>query len=288
MSRATGNDGSRSFAELRMTASGLSTTDCRLSTVDFLNTDHQLPTTDFPCDSSVPYLDDAFGASGGGGGVCRQEQRDSPLASDLIQESENLVPVAAVQVAGGLIGQQQASAGDEGSRDSDALHLSPRELVGMRGRTRAKADTLEQLLRSPGRVGFPIQRAGQLDVLEHRDVGKQVEELEDHPDFAAAVEGALTLVERAEVSPAHLDRSRGGPIDGAEQMEQRRFAAAGRTDHRGELTGSKLEIHPIQRGDGLRPFVDLSHRATGNRGSRRGLGRGHSVREYRIHLRRTE
>jgi hypothetical protein len=137
--------------------------------------------------------------------VCRQKERDSPLASDLVQESENLVPVAAVQVAGGLVGQQQASAGDQSPRDGDALHLSPRELIGMRGCTRPKAHALEQLLRPPGRVGFSIQRAGQLDVLEHVDVSEEVEELKHHPDLAAAVESALTLIERAEVSPAHLD-----------------------------------------------------------------------------------
>ena len=155
----------------------------------------------------------------------------------------------------------------------------------MCGRPRAKAHTFEQLLRPAGRVGFPVQRAGQLDVLQDGDVGKQVEELKHHPNLAAAVERALTLVERPEVSPAHLDRSRRGPIDGAEQMEQRRFAAAGRAHYRGELPGSKLEIHPIERNDGLRPFVDLADRATGNRGSGRGLGGGHNVREYRIHSR---
>ena len=66
-------------------------------------------------DSSVPDLDDAFGARGGGLRVGRQKQRDSPLAADLVQESENLLPVAAVQVAGGLVGQQEPRARDESS-----------------------------------------------------------------------------------------------------------------------------------------------------------------------------
>src|SRR5437868_2322340 len=118
-----------------MTASGLPTTrppDYRLSTIDCRLLDYRLPTIDFPCNSSVPYLDDAFGTSSGGRGVCRQKQRDSPLASDLVQESENLVSVSAVQIAGGLVGQQQPRARDERPRDGDALHLSPRELVGVR------------------------------------------------------------------------------------------------------------------------------------------------------------
>jgi lipopolysaccharide transport system permease protein len=66
-------------------------------------------------------------------------------------------------------------------------------------------------------------------------------------------------------------------------MEQRRFAAAGRAHHRGELTGSELEIHPIERNDGLRPFVDLAHGPARNRGRGGEIFQRHGVGEYRIH-----
>ena len=47
------------------------------------------------------------------------------------EERHDLFALSRVEIAGGLVGQDQPGVGDDGARDRHELLLSPRELVGI-------------------------------------------------------------------------------------------------------------------------------------------------------------
>eukprot|EP01137_Pigoraptor_chileana_P011266 Opistho-2@61855 len=107
---------------------------------------------------------------------------------ELPQDAHDLVAMQAVEVAGGLVGQQQGRLGDDGSRDGHALLLAARELAGPVPGPVADAQPLHRLghalLLLARRQPAVLQCQG--DVLGHAQVVDQVEALEHEPDAAAA------------------------------------------------------------------------------------------------------
>src|SRR5207245_1383878 len=56
---------------------------------------------------------------------------------------------------------------------------------------------------------------------------------------------------------------------------ERRLAAARGTDHGEELSGSDVEVHAVERDDGLRARIDLAHGPAGDRGRPGDFARRH-------------
>ena len=98
-------------------------------------------------------------------------------------------PVGLVEVAGGLVGEDEAGAGGERPADRHALLLAAGELLGVAGEEVGEAE-------AGGELGLPggVEAAGEAGLegevggdVEARD---QVELLEDEADGAAAERGA--------------------------------------------------------------------------------------------------
>ena len=94
----------------------------------------------------------------------------------------------------------------------------------------------------------------ELDVLARGQAGNQVVELEHEADMLAAVLRQLALVGRGEIVIAIADGSRRGHVEAAEDVQQRRLAAARRPEHDDELGLKEVEIDAAQR-----VHVDLAH-----------------------------
>jgi hypothetical protein len=99
--------------------------------------------------------------------------------------------------------------------------------------------------------GASSQKRGQLDVLDSGQLVHQMEGLEDEADRPAAQPGQGLLAEPvdAPLLKPHLPGRR--PFEAAQQVQQRRLAAAARTHHRQRLA----------RGDGQIDPVDCAHEA---------------------------
>ena len=82
----------------------------------------------------------------------------------------------------------------------------------------------------PGR-GLPPGTAGheegQGDVFEGRELGQEVEELEDEPDLPVPDPGQPPLVAAEEVVPVEEDRPLGRPVEGPQEMKERRLPDPG-------------------------------------------------------------
>ena len=94
----------------------------------------------------------------------------------------------------------------------------------------------------------------QRHVLAGGQAGNQVVELENESDVMAPVFRERRLVGGRQIAIAIGHRAARRHIEAADDVEERRFAAAGRPEHDDELAGSDRQRHAAQR-----MHVDLAH-----------------------------
>ena len=81
------------------------------------------------------------------------------------------------------------------------------------------------------------------DVLEDGEVGEEAALLEHHPDLAAqAVEPVV--VERVDVLAAHLHGAARGPQGAADELQERRLAAAAGAQDGHDLAAGDVQLEP--------------------------------------------
>ena len=87
-----------------------------------------------------------------------------------------------------------------------------------------------------------------LGVLDRRELGQQVVELEDEPDPVVAQRHQLGVGHRRELGVADGDRSAIGAVEPAEDVEQGAFPHARRADNRHHFARLDLQIEILQHG----------------------------------------
>ena len=124
----------------------------------------------------------------------------------LVQQLENLDAGAEVQLARGLVGQQDRIAGGDGARDRDALLLAPGQLVREVLEAIAEPDAFERRGRHSARVAVAAGHVhAELDVLERGQRREEVERLEDEADAVAAEAKQLLARGLRDVLPGDHD-----------------------------------------------------------------------------------
>jgi hypothetical protein len=142
----------------------------------------------------------------------------------------------------------QRRAMHDGAADGDALHLAAGELVRIVRGAMREADAAQHFLDAIADLRFrPLrerQRKG--DVLEHGQRRDEIEELEDEPDRRAPQPREPRLIERRRLRIAEKHAPARRPIDGADQIEQRRLAASGRAHQHREIARRDVERNVIE------------------------------------------
>ncbi len=144
----------------------------------------------------------------------RRDQHRCPLNLSVDEELEHLDRQVGVQVARGLVGQEQRGLGHQGTGDRDALALTGRQRVWV-GLGAVDDPHSGEVAHGPptglfGRDAAHLQ--GQLHVLHRRPVDEQSEVLKHEPDASAQV-GQTATGEDVEVQPADQGLARGGALD---------------------------------------------------------------------------
>jgi len=172
--------------------------------------------------------------SGVGGGLAREEEVDDRR------------PGRAVEIAGGLVGEDDLRTRCDGTGDGDALLLAAGELGGIVAEPVAEADGLEL---GPG-AAERIVDAGELerdgDILERGHRREQVEALQDDADPAAPGAGERVLVERAVVDAGNADVTAARLLETGQDRHQRRFARARGTQYGEAVAAADVEIHALE------------------------------------------
>lgn len=166
--------------------------------------DSSLPALDLG-DLSVAHVKDAIGDLSGFGIVGDHQDGLVELAAGCAEHVEDGVGVFRVEIAGGFIGEHDGWAGNEGSRNSNALLFAAGELIRTvletalnpkKFREMVEQSAVEGLLLRGSDVGNIVS---DFDVTEGGERRQQVETLEDETDFGAAHPSAFDVGETGEV-----------------------------------------------------------------------------------------
>lgn len=158
----------------------------------------------------------------------------------------------AVQGAGGLVGEDERPAADDGTSDRDALLLPAGQIRRVPVRPVGELHHAERVQGRPVRLlaAPAVQFEREADILHRGERGDEVEVLEHEAQAAPAQCRQLPGLELAEPIPFdnHLAAGRRGQAAG--DGEQGRLAGAGGAHDRDELAAGDCEVDTGEGGDG--------------------------------------
>src|SRR4051812_37543797 len=209
------------------------------------------------------------------------------LLVQCVQELEDLVARLAIQVAGGLVAEQQRGIGHDRPGDADPLFLPARQLPRVVPRPIPETDDVQGNLHAFAAIGAGQlgQQQGQFDVPCRGEHRQQVVHLEDEPDVTGAPGGELPAGELVDAVAADLYRAFARRVESTHQVQQRRLAGAGRPHEGEKVTLRDVERDALQDVDALvRAVVDLVQIPDGNQRVHSALLDSCAIGERRRHL----
>src|SRR5215468_2147489 len=105
----------------------------------------------------------------------------------------------AVEVTGGLVGEQHLRSGDKGARNRHALLLTARQLAGVMSQAVTEADRREGFRCGGKGITVTAELERDRDIFQGRHRRQQVERLEDDTDPSATKPGERILIEASEI-----------------------------------------------------------------------------------------
>ena len=198
-------------------------------------------------DLAVAEGDAALG-EGGHLGVVGDHDDGVAVAVEVLEELGDDLLVGGVEVAGGLVGEQDGWVVDEGAGDADALLFAAGELAGQVLGAGGEADAFEGGA-GFGLVGHGVEVLGEHDVLERREVGDQVELLEDEADLVGAEAVEFGGGHGGDVDAVDLELAGGGAVEAAEEVDEGGFAGAGGAGDGDPLAGDDGEGGVVEGAD---------------------------------------
>src|SRR6185503_3130857 len=194
---------------------------------------------------AVRQLDAAVGQQADAGRV-RHRDHGVTLRVQLFEQRQHLALVRLVEVAGGLVGEQQPRLVDERARHAHALLLAARELGRPVLRAVTQADAIERRARLVG-VGHRVVVLRDHHVLERGQIGEQVELLEHDADLFTAKPRALAFVQLRQLDAVHPHAPGGGGVERPEHVHERALARARGAHDREPLALGDLEVDAVER-----------------------------------------
>jgi hypothetical protein len=187
-------------------------------------------------------------ANGGGFlAVGHEHESGASLVSELAEEGEDVGTVHTIEIAGGLIGEQEGGAMHEGACNGDPLLFTARELRGERMGAGGEADAGEQGIYAgaPLGGGHPDELQRELDVFRRCEGGQEVEKLKNGADLFAADEVERIGGELIDAAVEEGDGAAVWAINPAETVEEGGFTAARGAGEGNAATGREI------KGDGI-------------------------------------
>ncbi len=181
--------------------------------------------------------------------IMRHHDERQALPVHLLDELDDLPARDAVEIAGGFIGEQQPGTHHHRARDRRPLLLAARKLVGAVLGPRGQAHRGERVSDPlPPLLGEnPGEHHRQFHVSRRRQPRHQVEKLKDKPDLVTAQAGQLQLRQPRRLLARKPVGARGGPIQAPQQVQEGRFARAGRAHDRDILAPLDPQVDLLER-----------------------------------------
>ena len=169
----------------------------------------------------------------------QQDRLAAPVRSS--RSASAVSPLRRSSAPGRLVGEEDGRLVHDRPGDREPLPLAAAERgreLPRRWSARPSWASISSARARPRPRSRPARSAGTADVLADGQVVEQVEELEDEADVRAAEPRRAVSLSRSTRTPVDHDLARRRPVEAADQVEQRRLAAARRAHDRGDAPGS--------------------------------------------------
>ena len=187
--------------------------------------------------------------------MCDQYQCRALRAVEFQHQLDDLRAGGGVEVAGGLVGEQDFWLGDEGARQRDALLFAAGEVFWQVVGAGGEPHLAQRYLGAFARVGSALQFQRQHDVFQRIQRGQQLERLEHEARRRAAQPRAPVLVQREQVVAVEQHAAAARHVQPGEQAEQGGFAGTGRAENRETLARLDRKTDLLQDGQRLASAV---------------------------------
>ena len=197
------------------------------------------------------------------------DQRGALLPAGVPDQLQDFTGGLQIQVAGGLIGEQDLGRRDQRPGDAHALLLAAGHAARRVVHVALQSHGIQHLrgalaAHRPAHAAVH-QRRGH--VVQRALGGKQVEGLEYEADVLQSEAHQILFIHALDALSGHPDRSARGLFQPGHHVQQRGLAGARTADDAGKLAGPDLQTHAVQRAQ-LRSAqrIDLYHIAQLNGG----------------------
>ena len=219
-------------------------------------------------DAPIAKAHESVGNGGGFLAVGGENRRSFLFASEALQNVEDQSAGGSVEIAGGLIGEEQLGRMYQSTSDGDALHLSTRKLVRIAVAEAVEFDPAQPFVGGGTRIGDAREQERQFDIFIDGEGVKQLEGLKDEADFVAAQNCQSRIVKAGSTDAIDEDGAARGKIHGSGKIEEGGFAAAAASDECEKFTGRHVEGNVIEGANGLAVggvvFGDILQREDGH------------------------
>ena len=178
-----------------------------------------------------------------------ENQRRATPRLEREEEIDDLAAGLAVEIAGRLIGEQEARARDERAGERHTLLLATGELCRKMRHAMREPDLAEQLCGALEGIRLTAKLQRQRDVLLRRHGRHEMEGLEDNADAGAAREGERILAHGGEIVPGNHDASGSRLLEPRHDHEERGLARSARPHDGDRITSSNGKAQITQDGD---------------------------------------
>ena len=171
---------------------------------------------------------------------------------DFAEEEKDLLAGGAVEIAGGLVGEEDCGLIYQRAGEGAALLLAAGEFAGAMLGAGREANAVESLLHAAAALGAIDfgQPKRKLDIFFERHAWEKIEGLEYHADGFAAITGEAGRVEGGEIFALNVDGACGGAVQSGHEIEQGGLAGPGAAEEGEEFTGSDFEREVVDGTDG--------------------------------------
>jgi acyl-CoA thioesterase I len=178
-----------------------------------------------------------------------EDEGRAALAVHLEEQVDDLLAGLRIEVARGLVGEEEPRFGHEGACEGDALLLAPGELARIVSEPLGEPHAIEHAPRARFGIGPAVQFEGQHHVLQGGQRGQELERLENEAHHLPAKPRASILGEREEVLARDPHAPGARNVEAREQSEEGGLAGSRSPDDRHGLGRAHLEARVLHNGE---------------------------------------
>ena len=175
-----------------------------------------------------------------------QQQRRRQFALELEQQAGDFFPGARIEIAGRLVGKQQAGTRSQRAGKRHALLLAAGKLNRIMAGAVGQADPRQHGLGAGKGIGDPgkFQRHG--DIFQRRHIGDKMERLKDDADMAAAKQRQRVFVHGGYILAGNMHGAGIGALQPGDNREQARFSRPAGADQANRGSGLDAQAGAAQ------------------------------------------